>query len=261
MILAATRFGAPGARPALLAHCFLGHGRAWAGLMAALETPLDALAVDLPGHGASPAPPPGDLQAQVTAALRPLVPAPALLIGHSFGATVALRFALENPGLATGLVLFEPVFFAAARDTPEYAPWLEIERPVHEALAAGRTLEAAEAFLATNGGGWAGMTPRARAAMAARMPMLSATVPGIFEDSGGQLAAGRLEGLDLPVLMLAGSASPAMFRAIPWALARRLPRAEVQEIAGAGHMLPLTHPAESARVIDAWLARTAALAA
>lgn len=260
MILATTRFGAPGARPAVLAHCFLGHARAWARLVAALRRPLDALAFDLPGHGASPAPPPGDLQAQVVAAMAPLVQAPSLLIGHSFGATVALRFALENPGLATGLVLFEPVFFAAARATPEYAPWLAVERPVHEALAQGRTHDAARAFLATNGGDWAGMTPRAQAAMAARMPLLTATAPGIFDDSGDQLAPGRLEGLDLPVLMLAGSASPAMFRAIPRALARRLPRAEVHEIAGAGHMLPLTHPAESAGAIDAWLARTAALA-
>lgn len=259
--LACRRFGAPGERPALLAHCYLGHSGGWSPLMGALQTGLDALAIDMPGHGRTPMPAEvGDFQAEVAAAVLPLIASPSLLIGHSFGATVALRLALERPDLVTGLVLIEPVFFAAAAASPEYAPYVETERPLHAAIAAGRFMEAAELFMTGNGDGdrWVMLPDQARAAMAGQMRLVGASIPGVFHDSGRQLAPGRLEGLDLPVLLLAGARSPAMFRAVPSALAARLPRAEVHQVPGAGHMLPITHPAETAALIDAWLARTAA---
>lgn len=49
--------------------------------------------------------------------------APVDVIGHSFGATVALRLALERPELVRSLVLVEPVLFAAAKaaEDPRFA--------------------------------------------------------------------------------------------------------------------------------------------
>jgi lipase len=44
---------------------------------------------------------------------------PVHLIGHSFGATVALRLAIEAPERVASLTLIEPVLFAAAPDGPE----------------------------------------------------------------------------------------------------------------------------------------------
>ena len=77
-------------------------------------------AFDLPGHGRSP-----DwdgvveyqhLSTQIAASF---VIEPVDLIGHSFGATVALRLAVEQPQKLRSLTLIEPVFFAvAARDAP-----------------------------------------------------------------------------------------------------------------------------------------------
>lgn len=263
-MLATTRLGAPGGRPALLAHCFLGHAGSWKGLVARLADPPDALAFDLPGHGRSAFPDRlGDFHADVSAAIPGLIAeaapqgAPVLGMGHSFGGAVLLRHALAQPETVAGLVLVEPVFFAAARGTPEWDRWMADEAPVHQALAAGDPEAALRAFLEQNGDGtpWEAIPERARVALARLIPLVSATGPGLIEDTGGLLAPGRMEGFDRPVLLLAGAASPAIFRAICRGLAARLPRAEMAVVEGAGHMLPITHAAEVARIIDAWRQR------
>lgn len=261
MSLASVRLGAPGGRGALMAHCFLGHAGAWKGLVARLAGPVDALAFDLPGHGRSPMPDHvGDLHAEVAAEvpglLAQLPPAP-LGFGHSFGAAVLLRHALADPGAFAGLVLVEPVFFAAARGMAEYPAWQAAEAPVHAALAEGRAEDAVRAFLAENGDGtdWAAIPEAERARLIRLIPLVSATAPGLIGDSGGLMDPGRMERLAAPVLLLAGDRSPAIFRAICRGLAARLPQAELALVAGAGHMLPITHAARVAAIIDDWRSR------
>lgn len=263
MRLATVRLGAPGGRPALMAHCFLGHAGAWKGLAAALADPPDALAFDLPGHGRSPMPAaPGDLLAEVAGQVPGLIGGfapgrPVLGFGHSFGGAVLLHHALAAPETVAGLVLVEPVVFAAARDRPEWDGWLADEAPVHAALAAGDPARAARIFVARNGDGtaWAAIPEAERARLVRLIPLLSATAPGVVADSGGMLAPGRPEGFERPVLLVTGTASPPIFRAVCAALAERLPRAEVAQVAGAGHMLPVTHARAVAALVDDWRAR------
>lgn len=262
-MLATYPMGRPGGRPALLAHCFLGHAGTWERLLARMVTPLDALAFDLPGHGRSPMPDRvGDFHAEVTAQvpglLDQLPPGAPLGIGHSFGGAVLLRQALLSPGSLGALVLIEPVFFAAARGTPEYAAWLAEDAPIQAHLAAGAPDEAARLFLAQNGDGtpWAQIPARQRAAITRLIAMMPGTMPGLGLDSGNLLAPGLMEGFDRPVLLLAGSGSPAIFRAICHSLAARLPWAEVAVVPGAAHMLPISHSPQVADLIDTWLART-----
>lgn len=230
--------------------------------MRALARPLDALAFDMPGHGRSPPlpAPPDDLHAAVAA----LVPSlqtqlapdgrPALLIGHSFGGAAVLRHALDHPASVAGLVLIEPVFFAAARHSPEYDSWLAQDAPIHDAVARGDLAGAARLFLHQNGDGtpWEALPPPMRAAVTAQMAMLPASGPGLVQDSGGLLTPGRLEGFAPPVLLLAGGDSAPIFRAVTRALARRLPRARHRVLPGAGHMLPITHARQVAELIDTW---------
>lgn len=253
------RFGKPAGRPALLAHCFLGHAGSWKPLVEALPAPLDALAPDLPGHGRSPMPAdPGDFHALAAEALGALITRPSLLIGHSFGAAALLRHALLHPASASGLVLIEPVFFAVARAAPEYAPYHADEARVHAAVAAGDLVGAARAFLALNPGSpdFDRLPEPAQAAMAAQMALVTATRAGLFEDSGGLLRPGVMETFTAPVLILLGADTTPIFHATAKALLERLPDATASVIPGAGHMAPITHAPETAAAIHDWMQRT-----
>lgn len=68
---------------------------------------LNALAIDLPGFGATPAPDAPWSVRDYADLLLPLLnkSAPRILVGHSFGGRVAVRMAAENPASVRGLVL------------------------------------------------------------------------------------------------------------------------------------------------------------
>lgn len=67
----------------------------------------NALAVDLPGFGASPAPDTAWTTADYADALAPVLAQypQSILIGHSFGGRVAVQVAARHPGLLGGVVL------------------------------------------------------------------------------------------------------------------------------------------------------------
>ena len=68
---------------------------------------LDALALDLPGFGASSPPEEPWSVVQYANFLRPLLnkEAPIVLVGHSFGGRIACQMAADNPQAVRGLVL------------------------------------------------------------------------------------------------------------------------------------------------------------
>jgi pimeloyl-ACP methyl ester carboxylesterase len=254
-----------GAGPGLAVafHCALAHGGEWTAVGARL--PGVALAApDLTGHGKSPDwDGRGDFHARATLDAGALVEeigqgAALDLIGHSFGATVALRLALERPDLVRSLVLIEPVLFAAARDgAPEiFAAHLARAAPFRAALAAGDTTGAARLFHAEWGQGrHDDLPPHQRDYVERRIGLVATQDPALLADAAGMLAEGRLERLARPVLLLEGSASPPVIGAIAAELARRLPQVRRQHVAGAAHMLPLTHPDAVAAAVAAHLAR------
>lgn len=255
------RLGAEPGAPALMLHAALAAGRDWAPLVAALPVTLDALAPDLPGHGRSGAwDGQGDYHGVCTGIARDLLVqhaarGPAVLFGHSFGATVALRTALLRPELVRALVLFEPVLFAAARGTDIHAAHLRAEAPMVAALRAGDLFAAAELFLAQwgdDGRPWQALAPEKRARLAARMPLIAAGAPGLHDDTGGVLMPGRIDALACPVLLVTGGKSPPVVECIAQTLAARLPDCTRARVASAGHMVPLTHARESACIAGRW---------
>src|SRR5262249_26673414 len=105
----------------LLLHSSANTGSQWRSLMEMLQASYRLLAPDLYGYGETD-PWPSNVPLRLTdeAALIDAVLArydrPIHLIGHSYGAAVGLRFAVEWPERLLSLTLIEPVAFHLLRD-------------------------------------------------------------------------------------------------------------------------------------------------
>jgi lipase len=244
-----------GGAPALLLHCSLAHSGAWDELARALADRLTLTAPDLVGHGRGPAPDPArDCHDHATeAALAHLPDHPTHLIGHSFGATVALRLALDHPERIASLTLIEPVLFAAARGGPGWAAHIAAMACIGPRLAAGDAAGATRAFLAQ----WGGAVPldampkTQQAYMIDRIWVVPASAPALEEDSAQLLP--RLGQLACPVLLVEGAASPPVIAEIQSGLAAAIPQARRAIIPDAGHMVPITHAGPVAQEIRTFL--------
>lgn len=231
--------------PMLVLHCGQGSGRMWAPVLTGLGDAYTALLPDMPGHGRSAPWPAGrDVHDVVTEIAAALVEPGAHVVGHSFGATVALRLALARPGVVSRLTLIEPVLFAAARGTPAAAAHDAEQAPFDAAVAQGDMPLAARLFNRMWGAGvrWDTLPEKTRARMTASIPFILASTPALADDRAGILAPGGLEALDIPVTLLRGADTVGVIAAIHAALCARLPRARDHAVPGAGHMLPVTHP-------------------
>ena len=167
------------------------------------------------------------------------------LVGHSYGAATALVAAVSQPQRVRALALYEPTLFSlvdAHAPPPNDADG--IRAAVADAAAAlemANHSRAAECFIDF----WMGPGAWARTPEARKGPIVAsvANVRGWARALFGEptpLAA--FAGLDMPVLLMVGTASPASSRAVARLLAPVLPRVQVVEFEGLGHMGPITHP-------------------
>jgi lipase len=107
MTLAIAEWGDPGAPRVVCLHGVTSHGRHFAKLAEALRGHR-VLAPDLLGHGSSPYEPPWDLERHVEEVIEAVGGGRASLVGHSFGARVALEITARAPKLVPRLVLLDP---------------------------------------------------------------------------------------------------------------------------------------------------------
>ncbi len=231
----------------------------WRALMDELAPDFRVLAPDT--HGAGKGPPwPTERSlrlADEAALLEPVFAragAPFALVGHSYGAAVALVAALAQPQRVRALALYEPTLFSlldADGPPPNQAEGIRAAvAGAAAALDAGDADGAAERFIDywMGPGAWA-HTPAARQApIAASVANVRGWAGALFGEAT-PLAA--FAALDLPVLYMVGSASPAASLGVARLLTQTLPRVEVVEFAGLGHMGPVTHP----EVVNAAVAR------
>ena len=238
-------------RPALALHCMMGSSNAWAPMAEHLGGAIDLRAFDNPGHGRSPDWQPAegmDLHTFVTRHAAGLIDRPLDLIGHSFGATVALRIAVGAPEAIRSLTLIEPVLFAAASAPARQA---ENDRLAPFAVA-GDVDGMVVQFLSDWGAPGAGAMPAdpARAdRLRKQMGLVMDTNAFLMEDRANILREGGLEGIEAPVMLISGAESPPIIHDIAEALAARLPDVGRATVPGAGHMLPLTHAAQVAELV------------
>ncbi len=255
----------------LLLHSSASSSAQWRSLTEILQARWRVLAPDLHGYGQTaqrpgPASPGLGDEAALAAAVLAESAEPIHLVGHSYGGAVALRFAADRPERLLSLTLIEPVAFhllcGAPEGTAEHGLFSEVA-----ALAAAVTESAAEGdgrrgiarFIDywNGAGAWMRMRPDAQAALARQAAQVARDFRAAMTDPTRLRA---LRGIATPALVLRGSASPGPTRRIAALVAQVLPNARLQTIDGAGHMLPLTHPAAVNAAVAGHLSRGTAAA-
>ena len=208
------------------------------------------------------------------AVVRSLNASPAHLVGHSYGAFLALLFAMREPSLVRSLVLAEPpVITLFVSNTPKPLELLKLlaTRP--------RTAAAIMKF------GAMGVAPATTAARRddakAAMRIFGKAVLG--PEAFHQLSAARLEQVDAnaflaeflgsgflpldadqvrnvrtPTLIVNGQRSPGLFHRLNDALAEFLPHAQRIDIDGASHIMHEDNPSAYNDALGSFLARQSA---
>lgn len=214
-----------GARPRVLAlHGWRRSRRDFAPVLDGYE----ALAVDLPGFGASPPPDEPWGSAEYAAAMVPVLATfdePPVVVGHSFGGRVAVQLAARHPELVRALVLTGVPLLRGAGRRPSLG-----YRMVRELHRRGMVPDSYMERVRSRRG-----SDDYRAASGVMRDVLVRTVNESYED---QLAA-----LRCPVELVWGEADTAA----PVEMARRAaalaPTARLTVCEGADHISCLRHPA------------------
>jgi pimeloyl-ACP methyl ester carboxylesterase len=239
----------------ILGHCSSASHKQWLPLIETLKSDWRVLAPDLIGYGQSspwPADKPfvNEADVNVLLALAKKAKGPLYLVGHSYGAAIALESARTLGERVKCLVLVEPVSFHLLRQEgrPEWSEVETLGRAVLGPVAQGDDRAAAKAFMSYWLGRWRWwLSPdRFKAAIAATIPKVALEF-GIVVAAPTTLA--EYAEITAPVLLIKGGRTRAPTRAVVDLLAATLPNATVEVLKGAGHMSPFTHPAELNRLI------------
>jgi len=241
--LAVTTLG-HGPLPMVMIHCSLGNHRSLARLAKAFSDTHRIRLIDMPGHGNSgPWDGEADIQGLVSEAAACVADPGSHVFGHSFGATAALRMAVDHPDLVTRLALYEPVYFTPIIGTPVYDAYLARFAPFVAEMEAGRHDRAAEIFNGMWGGTpWDVLPAFVRRDMAARIWFIMASERAFEGDVGRVFAPGRLDRLACDVTLMLGQRTEPVMPHVMEAIAARIAGARLIRFDEAGHMGPLTHP-------------------
>jgi pimeloyl-ACP methyl ester carboxylesterase len=245
--------------PILLLHGLAGSHRFWGPVAERLARGNHVIAPDLLGFGASPRPPggygPDDHAAAVTeCALRAGLTGPAVVVGHSAGAVIALRLAVLRPDLVTAVVCFGP---------PIYPTMDEGRRRLRRIGLLSRLvgLDSRLAEAACHFACQRHTTTAARVFAALRRDLPPEVAGDAVHHSWASYSetlnkvvlaadAGRwLASVDVPVLLVAGRRDRVVDVGHLVELARLHDRVSVELWSGAGHGIPLTHPRACAAAI------------
>ncbi len=242
-------------------HCNGSSSAQWRPLMDRLATSRRVLAPDTHGAGRGPAWPtnhPLALRDEV-ALLEPVFAragAPFALVGHSYGAAVALLAALQWPERVHALVLYEPTLFAlvdAEAPPPNAADGIRdtVSRAT-AALRSGHRGEAAEIFIDywMGDGAWSTKPDTQRSAIETAVTHVEGWGQALF---GEPTPLAAFQSLQMPVLLMQGGDTTDSARAVSMLLARTLRNVELLVFEGLGHMGPVTHPAQVDAAIETFL--------
>jgi pimeloyl-ACP methyl ester carboxylesterase len=246
-------------RPLVIAlHCSGGTGRQWRPLSEALHDKADVVAPDLIGApGSEPWCGAGPFtlkdETPPILALVDCCADPVHLVGHSYGAAVALSVAAERPDRIASLSIYEPTTFSLLlemghQERAALAEICAVAQSVDEGLLSGAYANASGQFFDYwNGAGtWSTLKANVQSELVRYLPKACLDFRALFDNPIRLEAYGALQ---CPVLILEGEHAPAPTKFIAHHLRSAIGRARRAVIAGAGHMGPLTHAGEVAERI------------
>ena len=191
---------------------------------------IDAVALDLPGFGASPPPPApwgsADYAAIVAEVLAEMADR-VVVVGHSFGGRVAVHLAADYPDRVAALVLTgAPLIRPAGAASPKPALPFRVARAMHKVglVSAARMEEMRRRYGSAD----------YRAAQGVMRGVLVAALKESYDDVLTRVRA--------PVELVWGDNDTAAPLTAAEALRDRLPHAELVVLPGAGHLTPTTAP-------------------
>ena len=240
---------------ALLLHCSLANSRAWLSFADAFKDRLSMIAFDLPGHGMSQDwDYSTDYQDSCLEISSTFINKPIHLVGHSFGATIALRVAQRYPNFVKSLTLIEPVFFAAAffGNRALEAQFMSDHADYFRAGEEKNWQLAAELFLQKwgNNEDWNLFSETKKRQFAQRIPLTFEVSNAIYQDPHQMLKEHTFSSLTGKSSIIFGDKSHFVMPYIVEALSIRIPNTALQCVQNAGHMLPITHSKICAQIFE-----------
>ncbi len=206
---------------------------------------LDAIALDLPGFGASPPPPAAwgspeyaDLVAGVLDAMR----VPVVVLGHSFGGRVALHLASARPDAVVGMVLTGVPFRRPAGPRPRSPMAFRGGRFLHRV---GLVSEPRMETLRRRYG-----SSDYRAAEGVMRQVLVKLVNETYDEI--------IPTISCPVTLVWGEDDDVAPISVARSVLDKFPRATLVELPRAGHLTPLTIPTALRDAVSALLPSGAA---
>lgn len=176
------------------------------------------------------------------------------VVGHSYGAAVALKAALRHPERVSALALYEPTLFAvvdAQAAPPNGVDGIRnaVDAAV-EALTRQNRDDAASHFIDfwMGAGSWAATPPQRKPAIADSIVNVGHWAHALFGEPAPLQAFAQL---DIPILYMVGERSPESAQAVARLLIPTLPRVTAVRFPELGHMAPVTHP----EIVNAAIAR------
>jgi pyruvate dehydrogenase E2 component (dihydrolipoamide acetyltransferase) len=242
--------------PLVLLHGLGGSLMTWQGVADAMSQRNRVILVDLPGHGASSAPDPGEcdyspaaLARAVADTVAALCDAPAVVAGHSLGGAIAALMATASPQLVARLVLIDPAGVGDDAD-PELMRLIEAKatqagsREILELFFHDRAL-----VTSTGVAEHSGMLAQPGVHAAVR-----AAARSTFDGAAQRLDVRRaLADSDVPVLVIWGAEDRVFDVCQAHALTLAVPHAQVRIVEEAGHVPHVERPDAVVGLIDAFL--------
>ncbi len=248
--------------PVVLVHGTLADYRTWLLQVRELSRSHHVIAYSRRYHAPNaPAPASGHYSVSIQAedlvhVIRDRIGTSAHVITSSYGGCVGLEAALKHPDLVRSLVLSEPPLMPwllrSAEGRSLFPGVLSAQAASDRAFRAGNPRDGVRAFcdMAMGPGVFDAMPARAQARLLDNALELALEMATPTEVLFPQCSCEALTRLGVPVLLLTGSNSLALYRVITDQLEMCLPAAERSVIAGAGHILHNANPpAFSERVL------------